>query len=93
MAMHQLSVILYTPASYFFFTVVTLLRNVHARSAQLLNSLKTTQLLSKGLSGHSELTAYKQDGLHQSAHSSVGFRWLLHRLAALPMSMHAATMN
>ena len=56
-------------------------------------SVKTTQLLSKGLSGHSELTAYKQDGLHQFAHSSVSFRWLLCRLAALPMSTLAATMN
>ena len=35
-----------------------------------------TQLLSKGSSGHSELTSYKEDGLHQSAHSSSGFRWL-----------------
>ena len=31
----------------------------------------TTQLLSKGLLGYSELTAYEQDGLHQSTHQLV----------------------
>ena len=46
----------------------------------ILNCLQSTQLLSKVLSGHSELTAYKQDCLHQSAHSTVSFRWLLRRL-------------
>ena len=39
-------------------------------------SSKYTQLLSKDSSGYSEFTSYKEDGLHQSAHSSVGFRWL-----------------
>ena len=31
----------------------------------------TTQLLLKGLLGHSELSPYKQDGLHQFDHHSV----------------------
>ena len=42
---------------------------------------------------HSELTSHEEGGLHQSAHLSIGFRWLLHRMAALLMSALAVTMN